>query len=95
MVELACKRRKVQGEARRMSTYKEKKYNGGTIPEPGLSLRTNYRCAARGCPNAGSIDDGGEDHPGRCFFHWRADPKDWPAVTQRIIENFEAKRNWR
>lgn len=51
-------------------------------------VRTDYSCQAHGCPNAGSIDRG------VCYYHWRADPSEWHAVTQEIRENFERMRNW-
>lgn len=51
---------------------------------PTRRIRTNYFCAANGCPNTGTIDDKGEDNPGRCFWHWQAPRKDWDAITNRI-----------
>ena len=57
-------------------------------------VRTDYRCAAHGCPNAASIDDDWPKHTGRCYFHWREpDSLKWPAITQRIRENFDEMRN--
>lgn len=58
---------------------------GGIPVEP----RTNYRCAAWGCPNAGCIDDQGELRPGRCWQHFNEpDRTKWPAITAKV------KRNW-
>jgi hypothetical protein len=70
----------------------EQKGGGGGGP----TMRTDYHCAAHGCPNAASIDDDMErgGPRGKCFFHWRADPKDWPAVTEWIKADFEKRRNW-
>lgn len=54
--------------------------------------RTNYRCAAKGCPNAGCIDDRGEDNPGKCYWHWTTSPNDWGAMTRRILSD-DSMRN--
>ncbi len=57
---------------------------------PGKRLipkRTNYRCAAIDCPNTGTIDDRGENNPGRCYWHWIASPRDWPSVTAKILSS--------
>ena len=52
---------------------------------PPVEPRRNYRCAAYGCPNAGCIDDQGEQRPGLCWQHYReSDPKRWGAVTAEI-----------
>jgi len=76
-----------------MSSYSEaRKKIAEQIPVE--NERRNYRCAAQGCPNAGAIDDHGEG-TGKCYWHYTADPKDWPAVTERITANFERMRNWR
>lgn len=57
--------------------------------------RTDYRCAANGCPNAGCIDDEGEGHKGRCYFHWReSDAMKWPAITREIRETWPRMANW-
>lgn len=57
--------------------------------------RTDYRCAAHGCPNTGTFGDEGEQKRGKCYFHWREEePTKWPAITQRILENFDEMRNW-
>ena len=56
-----------------------------TNTEPVTSpKRTWYGCAAKGCPNAGDIDDRGESNPGKCFWHWQASAKDWPEISARI-----------
>lgn len=47
-------------------------------------VRTNFRCAANGCPNAAAIDDHGEQQPGRCFYHWSASRADWDRITTQI-----------
>jgi hypothetical protein len=54
---------------------------------PVKAKRTNYRCAANGCPNAGSIDDRGEDADkrGRCFWHWQAPHREWDQITTKIL----------
>lgn len=57
------------------------------------TVRTNYRCAAPGCPNAASIDDEWPARPGKCFFHWKAPQSDWARVTREIRAD-ESKRNW-
>ena len=56
--------------------------------------RSNYRCAANGCPNAGAIDDTGPG-TGKCYFHWREpEPRKWDAITHKIRQNFEKMRNF-
>lgn len=56
--------------------------------------RTNYRCAAWGCPNAGCINDEGEQRPGVCWQHFReSDRKKWGAVTAEVKRNFEKLKN--
>lgn len=50
----------------------------------GVTPRTDYRCAAHGCPNAGVIDDRGEDNRGKCFFHASAPFEDWNRITAQI-----------
>jgi hypothetical protein len=78
--------------AKAKQQYEETK--GVSLDEP-TKPRTDYRCAAHGCPNAGCMDDEGEHKRGRCFWHWREpDPMNWPAITQRIRENFEEMRNF-
>ncbi len=58
------------------------------IADETPAVRTDYRCRAHGCPNAGSM--AGD----LCYHHWRAEPMVWPFVTQEICENFDAMRNW-
>jgi hypothetical protein len=55
----------------------------------GAQVRTDYRCKAHGCPNAGSIED-------FCYFHWREkdNPAAWGAITNHIRNNFDSARNW-
>jgi hypothetical protein len=66
------------------SQAKQEHEQSGGRPE----ARTDYRCKAHGCPNAGSIDD-------LCFWHYReADPALWPGLTHRIRMNFDKMRNW-
>ncbi|MFM8899173.1 MAG: hypothetical protein ACKOF9_04385 [Burkholderiales bacterium] len=48
------------------------------------TVRTNYHCAAYGCPNAAAIDDHGEHQPGKCFHHWSASRADWDRITAQI-----------
>ena len=50
----------------------------------GATPRTDYRCAAHGCPNAGCIDDRGEDNRGKCFFHANAPFEEWNSITSQI-----------
>ncbi len=57
-----------------------------------VRLRTNFRCAAQGCPNAASIDDRGESNPGKCFFHWSAPFEQWASITRQIRAD-ESMRN--
>ena len=54
-----------------------------------VNVRTDYRCKAHGCPNAGSIED-------FCYFHWRAreEPAKWGAITHMIRNDFDQYRNW-
>lgn len=69
-----------------MSNYATavKKYESkGNVVE----VRTDYRCRAHGCPNAGTMEKG------VCFFHWQADPLKWPQVTEEICQNFDRMRN--
>lgn len=51
-------------------------------------FRTDYRCKAHGCPNAGSMSGD------VCFYHSVAAPENWSRVTQDIRENFDEMRNW-
>lgn len=53
----------------------------------------DYHCPAHGCPNAASVS---LDHGGRwaCFAHAKAQPRDWPDVTQHIRQNRPASCNW-
>jgi hypothetical protein len=49
------------------------------------SARSDYRCAAQGCPNMGGINGRfGADRSGVCFYHYQADALAWPEVTRRI-----------
>jgi hypothetical protein len=60
-------------------------------------IRTDFRCRAEGCPNAGSMFDLGEDtdRRGRCFFHFKeTDSRSWPTVTRWIQDNWSKARNW-
>lgn len=60
----------------------------------GPKVRVDYRCAAHGCPNAGSMDDTGPG-TGRCYHHWReTDRSKWDAITQAIRADFKRFRNW-
>lgn len=80
-----------------MSQYSEARKKLSDQPDDGGGRggpRTDYRCRAHGCPNAGCIDDEGEKLRGRCYFHWREpDPSKWPAITERIHADFERMRN--
>ena len=54
-----------------------------------VSVRTDYRCKAHGCPNAGSMEGD------LCYAHWKeSDPANWARVTTEIRANFETMRNW-
>jgi len=56
--------------------------------EEKKEVRTDYRCKAQGCPNAGSIED-------KCYWHWReADASKWPQITKWIQDNWSKARNW-
>lgn len=57
-----------------------------------VAVRTNYHCAAHGCPNAAAINDGGEQRRGLCFHHFSASPESWHEVTRQIRAN-PAMRN--
>lgn len=77
-----------------MSYVKAKQHYQESRPEQDApQVRTNYRCAAPGCPNAASIDDEWPARPGRCFFHWKAPQSEWARVTREIKAD-ESKRNW-
>jgi hypothetical protein len=59
-----------------------------------VTPRTNYGCAAWGCPNSGAINDEGEQRPGLCWWHFtETDRKRWGAVTADIKRNWATKRN--
>lgn len=55
-------------------------------PSGPVRARTDYRCAAHGCPNAGPINDRGEHARGMCYWHFMAadKPHTWAAITTRI-----------
>jgi hypothetical protein len=57
------------------------------LEERSTQVRTNYRCTAHGCPNAGTM--GGD----LCYWHFVADPLAWGNVTNKIRSNFEDMRN--
>lgn len=73
-------------------SYASKKRTDGEEAGPVL-IRTNYHCAAHGCPNAAAINDGGEQRRGLCFHHFSASPESWHEVTRQIRAN-PAMRNW-
>jgi hypothetical protein len=60
---------------------------------PQHDAPSDYRCPARGCPNAASVS---VDHGRRwaCFAHAKAEPLTWPAVTQAISDDWPASCNW-
>lgn len=49
--------------------------------EPTIS----YRCMANGCPLNGSISTNGAQW--MCSFHFRAESRKWPMMTEAIREN--------
>ena len=51
-------------------------------------IRTDYRCKAHGCPNAGTMERD------LCFFHLQAEPLRWPAVTEQISATWPEMANW-
>lgn len=56
--------------------------------------RTSYRCAAWGCPNAGCINDEGEQRPGLCWQHFReSDRSKWGAITAQVKRDFATLKN--
>lgn len=61
--------------------------------DEGVKPRTDYRCAAHGCPNAGVVNDRGEQNRGRCHYHETAPVQDWDRITREIRAN-ESMRNW-
>jgi hypothetical protein len=72
-----------------MKSYGEIRRETADKLRPLEQTRTDYRCKAHGCPNAGCcLGD-------LCYAHWsEPDPTTWHTVTQRIRENFDALRNW-
>jgi hypothetical protein len=67
--------------SRAKKQYEESR--GAAVPE----VRTDYRCAAHGCPNAASIN-------GReCYHHHVASPESWHEVTRKIRAD-PSMRNW-
>lgn len=73
-------------------SYASKKRTDGEEAGP-VTVRTDYHCAAHGCPNAAAINDGGEQRRGLCFHHFSASPESWHEVTRQIRAN-PAMRNW-
>lgn len=72
----------------------KKRYDQQAAPMQEHRARTDYRCRANGCPNAGCINDGGESSRGMCWYHFNEpDAKNWDAVTLRIRSNFAEMRN--
>jgi len=72
-----------------MSRLREIREETAKKMEEPVKVRTDYRCKAQGCPNAGSIED-------KCYWHWReADPMKWPQITKWVQDNFEKARNWK
>lgn len=66
----------------------------GQLQVSGVRVRSDYRCRANGCPNAGCVDDVSEAHRGTCYWHWRElDARKWDAITQKIRGDFERMRN--
>lgn len=65
----------------------KKQYEEARQDAAHVEVRTDYRCAAHGCPNAASIN-------GReCFHHHVASPDTWHEVTRRIRAD-PSMRNW-
>lgn len=70
------------------SAFDESSDLADAIPHKAIKAkRLDYRCAADGCPNAGAVDDRGDDHPGRCFWHWQASRRDWASITMQILHS--------
>lgn len=56
--------------------------------EPPGFARTDYRCAAQGCPNMGGIGGRlGVNRSGTCFYHYQSDALAWSEVTRRILSD--------
>jgi hypothetical protein len=80
-----------------MSFKRDKAIANETIAQQGVdvSVRTDYRCAAHGCPNAASMSDGPGRGGGSCFYHWReSDRAKWDSITTEIRANFDRMRNF-
>lgn len=56
------------------------------------AIERALRCQARGCPRRWTVDDGGSL---LCSTHAGKLPKDWPAITERIVweETERAREN--
>ena len=52
-----------------------------------VTVRTDYRCKAHGCPNAASMEGD------VCYWHFRSDPLSWGSVTHSSRQDFESMRN--
>lgn len=52
----------------------------------------DYHCPAHGCPNAAAVSFDGRRWS--CYYHARAEAKDWPQVTQWILDNWPRSCNW-
>ncbi len=50
------------------------------------------RCPAHGCPNAAAVSL--ESGRFACFAHAKAQPNEWPAVTQAIRDGWPRTANW-
>lgn len=75
-------------------TYARAKQQYDEAHGSGAQTRTDFRCAANGCPNTGCIDDEGESRRGTCYWHWKEpDRRNWDAITRRIRSNFAEMRN--
>jgi len=63
-------------------------FTGGEVEKSRFAdetrVRTNFRCAAHGCPNSAAIDDHSEQQPGKCFHHWSASRSEWDRITNEI-----------
>ena len=80
-----------------MSFKRDKAIANETIAQQTGSAmaRTDYKCAANGCPNSASMSDGPGAGGGSCYYHWReSDRSNWDGITREIRANFERMRNF-
>jgi hypothetical protein len=55
------------------------------MSEAARNAPVDHRCSAHGCPLPGSISSSiGANGTFYCRFHFGADPKDWPKITEDV-----------